>query len=61
MVESRILENGLKVVVKRMEGLLSVTMGILTYFSFAAIIFYALSFHLPIFFSIFCKNKQNMY
>ncbi len=29
MVESRTLQNGLKVVVKRMEGLLSVTMGIL--------------------------------
>ncbi len=29
MVESRTLENGLKIVVKRMEGLLSVTMGIL--------------------------------
>ena len=29
MVESRTLQNGLKIVVKRMEGLLSVTMGIL--------------------------------
>ncbi len=29
MVESRSLENGIRVIVKRMEGLLSVTMGIL--------------------------------
>ncbi len=29
MVESRTLQNGLRIVVKRMEGLLSVTMGIL--------------------------------
>lgn len=29
MVESKILNNGLRVIVKRMEGLLSVTMGIL--------------------------------
>ena len=29
MVETRTLKNGLRVIVKRMEGLLSVTMGVL--------------------------------
>ncbi len=29
MVESRVLQNGIRVIVKRMEGLLSVTMGVL--------------------------------
>ncbi len=29
MVETRTLKNGVRVIVKRMEGLLSVTMGVL--------------------------------